>query len=139
MDIQVIAQFYQQLNKDNLHLLPEVYHKHVVFEDAAHRIEGLEALQSYFANLYENVERCEFSIAEQHQSNDNGFITWTMHLQHPKLSGGNPIDVNGMSHLKFADGKVISHRDYFDLGEMLYEHIPLLGGIIRSIKRRLGQ
>jgi len=38
-----------------------------------------------------------------------------------------------MSHLKFADGKVISHRDYFDLGEMLYEHIPLLGGVIKSI------
>ncbi|HDY7901818.1 TPA: nuclear transport factor 2 family protein, partial [Vibrio vulnificus] len=49
------------------------------------------------------------------------------------------VEVKGVSHLKFEAGKVIYHRDYFDLGEMLYENLPLLGGIIRAIKQRLGQ
>ena len=35
-------------------------------------------------------------------------------------------------------GKVCQHRDYFDLGAMLYEQLPLLGPVVRTIKMRLG-
>ncbi|ENJ7185291.1 nuclear transport factor 2 family protein [Vibrio fluvialis] len=139
MDVQTVARFYSQLNKHNLHTLQDIYHQDIVFEDAAHRIEGFISLSDYFANLYQNVERCDFTIHEQHQSQSNAFLTWTMHLQHPKLGNGKLVNVQGVSHLRFQDGKVIYHRDYFDLGEMLYEQLPLLGSVIRSIKRRFGQ
>jgi hypothetical protein len=44
-----------------------------------------------------------------------------------------------MSYLQFDKaGKVRYHRDYFDLGAMLYEHLPLLGSLVKTIKRRLG-
>ncbi len=139
MDIQKVAQLYRQLDKTNLDSLAEIYHSDVVFEDAAHRIEGITSLIHYFTQLYQNIERCQFSVEEQYQSQSTGFLIWTMHLKHPKLSAGKPIEVHGMSHLKFVDSKVIFHRDYFDMGEMVYEHLPLLGGVVRTIKRRLGQ
>lgn len=139
MDVQTVSQVYQQLNKSNLHLLSDVYHQEVVFEDAAHRLEGWDALERYFDALYTNVKRCDFNIIEHQQSGDNGFITWQMALEHPKLSKGAVIQVNGVSHLKFYQGRVIYHRDYFDLGEMLYENLPVLGSVIKTIKQRLGQ
>lgn len=40
MDVQTVARFYSQLNKHNLHTLQDIYHQDIVFEDAAHRIEG---------------------------------------------------------------------------------------------------
>ena len=40
MDIQSVGNIYQKLSKANLHLLEGVYHQDVVFEDAAHRLEG---------------------------------------------------------------------------------------------------
>ncbi|RTZ15646.1 nuclear transport factor 2 family protein [Vibrio aquaticus] len=139
MDVQSVVNFYQKLNKSNLHLLAEVYHQEVVFEDAAHRLEGREALEDYFEALYANVKRCDFSIHEHQQVGDSGFLTWQMSLEHPKLSKGSVIYVNGVTHIKFSQGQVIYHRDYFDLGEMLYENLPLLGSVIKSIKQRLGQ
>lgn len=139
MNVETVAHFYSKLNKHNLHTLQDIYHTNIVFEDAAHRIEGFRSLAEYFDSLYSNVERCDFTIHEQHQSRDDAFLTWTMHLQHPRLAGGKLVEVSGMSHLKFQDSKVIYHRDYFDLGEMLYEQLPLLGSVIRTIKRRLGQ
>ncbi|BAC94097.1 putative transcriptional regulator [Vibrio vulnificus YJ016] len=139
MDAMKVGNVYRALNKDNLHLLADVYHRNVVFEDAAHRLEGWQALELYFTNLYENVVDCCFDIHEQYQIDNVGFLTWTMTLQHPKLKKGACVEVKGVSHLKFEAGKVIYHRDYFDLGEMLYENLPLLGGIIRAIKQRLGQ
>ncbi|MEF1184637.1 nuclear transport factor 2 family protein [Vibrio sinaloensis] len=139
MNVESVGNIYQCLNKANLHLLEGVYHQDVVFEDAAHRLEGWDALQKYFVSLYENVKRCDFDIEEHQQVGDAGFLTWTMTLEHPKLQRGSKVEVKGVSHLKFADGRVVYPRDYFDLGEMLYENLPLLGSVIKTIKQRLGQ
>lgn len=138
MDIKSVGDIYQQLSKANLHTLEDVYHPDVVFEDSAHRIEGWQALKHYFETLYTNVHTCQFDIKEYQQVDDTGFLTWLMTLEHPKLRNGTPVHVRGVSHLKMQEGKVIYHRDYFDLGEMLYEHLPVLGMVIKGIKRRLG-
>jgi hypothetical protein len=36
-----------------------------------------------------------------------------------------------------ADGRIARHRDYWDVAEELYEKVPLLGGLMRLVKRRL--
>ena len=56
--------------------------------------------------------------------------------RHPRLARGAPIRVEGCSYLQWRD-KVHLHRDYFDAGALLYEHLPLLGGTIGWLKRRL--
>lgn len=33
--------------------------------------------------------------------------------------------------------KIFRQRDYYDAGEMLYEHLPLLGWAVRGVKRRV--
>ena len=45
--------------------------------------------------------------------------------------------LDGASHLRLADNRIAYQRDYYDLGAMLYEHIPLLGGAVRAVKARL--
>lgn len=139
MDSETVAQFYQALSKDNIDQLPTIYHDNIVFEDAAHRIEGIDSLCAYFSELYQNVERCDFDIDQHHQFGNVGFLVWQMTLIHPKLNGGKPVVVPGTTHLNFQDDKVIFHRDYFDLGQMLYEQLPILGHVIKAIKRKLGQ
>lgn len=139
MNIEMVSEVYQKLNKSNLHLLEQLYHKDVVFEDSAHRLEGWDELSAYFDSLYSNVIKCDFDIRHHQQVEDTGFLTWTMQLQHPKLNGGEAVEVNGVSHICFSGERVIYHRDYFDLGEMLYENIPLLGFVIKNIKQRLGK
>lgn len=88
-------------------------------------------------NLYQNVHTCTFTIHEQYAVNEARFG-----LDHaftsPKISQGRTGGCEGVSHLHFAEGKVTYHRDYFDM-EMLYEQLPVLGQVIRAIKRRLGQ
>ncbi|HDX8614889.1 TPA: nuclear transport factor 2 family protein [Aeromonas dhakensis] len=130
---------YQQLNRDELHRLPEVYANEVVFTDPAHRIEGLAALTDYFAALYQRLAYCRFVITSQLQQGRQAWLGWTMTFSHPRLRGGAPVMVEGATHLEFDEtGKVCLHRDYFDLGAMLYEQLPLLGSVVRTIKGRLG-
>ena len=43
----------------------------------------------------------------------------------------------GASHLVFdAQGLVVLHRDYWDAAEELYEKLPLVGSLMRWLKRR---
>jgi len=61
-----------------------------------------------------------------------------MTYEHPRLKGGKPISLEGCSLLRWnLDGKVERHRDYFDAGALLYQHVPLMGGAIRWLRRRL--
>lgn len=130
---------YQQLNRDELHRLPEVYANEVVFTDPAHRIEGLAALTDYFSALYQRLAYCRFVITSQLQQGRQAWLGWTMTFSHPRLRGGAPVTVEGATRLEFDEaGKVCLHRDYFDLGAMLYEQLPLLGSVVRTIKGRLG-
>jgi hypothetical protein len=44
--------------------------------------------------------------------------------------------IRGATHICFAtDGRVTMHRDYWDAAEELYEKLPLLGGLMRFLKR----
>lgn len=66
----------------------------------------------------------------------SGYLRWTLHYRHPRLSRGQRIDVAGCSHLLWHE-KVYQHRDYFDAGALLYEHLPLMGPAIGWLKGRL--
>ena len=129
------VEVYQQLNKSNLVMIDKVYADDVLFIDAMHRIEGLPALRDYFRALYQNLEYCRFDIRDVQTTEGVAWLNWQMCFVHPKLAGGKEIAVDGATNLRFADN-ITFHRDYMDAGQMLYEHIPLLGSAIRYIKQR---
>lgn len=128
---------YQRLNRENLDLLGGIYTEHIRFSDPAHNLKGLPALRDYFAELYANVEQISFEFSSPRISNDQVFVQWVMRLRHPRLNRGGEVEVPGVSCLHFTEnGLVDEHRDYFDLGVLLYEQLPLLGPLVRAVKRR---
>ena len=127
---------YQQLATDNLDLLASIYHPNVTFIDPIHEINGFDQLTSYFAGLYQNLASCDFVIEHHIQQGSEASLFWKMTYQHPKLNKGKDVIVYGTSHIKSKDGKVVYHRDFLDLGIMLYEQLPVLGKIIKLIKEK---
>jgi len=137
MELERFLDTYQRLNRDNLDLLVEIYSEDIRFSDPAHSLNGLVALRAYFTELYTNVDSVAFDFAEHHVCGDQVFVQWIMRLRHPRLNRGGVVEVPGISCLHFADdGRVDEHRDYFDLGVLLYEQLPLLGSLVRAVKRR---
>jgi hypothetical protein len=132
-------EIYSQLSTDNLTLLEKIYHPDILFIDPIHQVKGFDNLHQYFSDLYENLTSCHFTIQHVFEQNDEAAIYWEMTYQHPKLNSGQMITVQGHSHIKGADKKVIYHHDYLDVGAMLYEHLPLLGRFIQWIKTRVSK
>ena len=135
--IDKFCEVYQKLNKDNLDLLTTIYDENIIFKDALHHVQGIDELHRYFQHLYQNLSFCQFDIEQVICQQGHASIIWTMTFSHKKLNSGKEIQVNGSSHLKF-DRKIYYHRDYLDMGQMVYEHLPLLGGLIKLIKKRVG-
>jgi hypothetical protein len=130
---------YQKLSLDNLSLLNDIYHSKVTFIDPIQQVEGISDLTHYFEHLYQNLLFCRFDIDDVLLDSNKAAIYWTMSYQHKKLNANNTVYVQGSSLIKMLDGKVIYHRDYVDLGAMLYEQIPLVGKVIKAIKARASQ
>lgn len=139
--MDTFVRLYTNLDKHNLASLADLYHPDVVFEDPAHRVMGWQALYDYFLQLYKHVTHCRFDIHQtlvQNQADQQqGCVVWTMNFAHPRIDQGQLRQVQGCSVLRFQENRVIYHRDYFDLGEMVYEGIPILGRVIKTIKAGL--
>ncbi|MGN0926850.1 nuclear transport factor 2 family protein [Ectopseudomonas mendocina] len=135
--LREFAERFAALNKDNLDRLGELYSDDVLFRDPLHEVHGLNEMRRYFAELYANVEALRFEFHGFDQVADGeGYLRWTMYYRHPRLRGGAEITVEGCSHLLWRE-RVYRHRDYFDAGALLYEHLPVLGSVIAWLKRRL--
>ncbi|HEY7866350.1 MAG TPA: nuclear transport factor 2 family protein [Psychromonas sp.] len=134
--IDDFCRIYQGLDKNNLTRLGLVYSENINFIDALHNLKGLDQLTAYFSHLYGNLLYCNFNIEEVIQEEGQASIIWTMKYAHPKINKGDPILVNGCSHLKFNE-KIYYHRDFLDMRQMLYEQLPLLGSVIRAVKNKV--
>ena len=136
---QRLKEAYQSLASESMAEVESLYTDDVYFEDPSHAVQGKTQLIRYFRKLFKNIDRCSFRFHATITDGSNVCLTWTMFLNHPKLQGGETLRIEGASYLKTRNGRIYYHRDYFDMGAMLYEHLPLLGRLILWLKQRLGQ
>ena len=130
---------YRKLSHETLHLLDTIYDHEIHFIDPVHEIKGLSPLKNYFSRLYENIDRIDFLFLNPVRVGNEGYVHWEMRYAHPKIGRGRDITVPGASFVTFAkDDKVRYHRDFFDLGSMVYQHLPVLGTIVKTVNRRIG-
>ena len=133
-----IESAFNNFTGKNLGSLDSFYSSEVVFIDPVVEVRGLARLKAYYSHAYENVKSIRFEFAETIQEGQKVGASWTMHLAVSRLNGGKEYQVPGFSVFHFNDkGLVVYHRDYVDLGAMVYERLPLQGQIIRGIKALL--
>jgi len=133
-----IDQVFNGLNKDTMHILDDFYAEDVSFKDPLGSIEGRDEIRAYYENLYESVQEIRFEFSDHVAQDDTCVVVWTMYVTASGLNGGDEVVLEGNSVIRFnADDKVVYHRDYFDMGEFIYENVPVLGFFIRRIKDRL--
>lgn len=129
---------FNTLNKSNVgEVVDQFYHQDMEFSDPIVKVKGREAMKKYYANMYKNVKEVKFDFSEFVSMNDTVVGVWVMTLQTDSLNGGEPFKVEGNSLIRFKNGQAIYHRDYFDVGAMVYERIPVVGWMVRKVKSKL--
>ena len=132
--IEKFKDYFTQLDFDNDAVLSEIYSNDVVFTDPIHEIRGIEKLNIYFNKLNDNLLEGSFQFTEESTVGDKAYLSWEMKLKLKRPS--KTVKASGISVLTIEE-KIIKQRDYFDAGELFYENIPILGGIIRFLKKKI--
>ena len=133
--IEDFKSYFKALHESDLSRLRELYSEQIVFKDPVHEMRGLVELEDYFTSLCSDLSECRFEYLDEMLSAESAYVKWVMHFKHPRL-GNRLISVRGVSHLKLDD-KIEYHEDFYDMGAMLYEQLPLLGNVTRWLRLRL--
>tara|TARA_R110001606_G_scaffold251264_1_gene399278 strand:+ start:1460 stop:1888 length:429 start_codon:yes stop_codon:yes gene_type:complete len=133
--IERFKAFYLDVKHPKLDKIDEVYTEDVLFKDPVHELRGAENLHAYLSEMCVNVHSGRFEYLDQILSENTAYIKWNMHFKHPKL-GNKTITVRGVSQVQFNE-RIYFHEDVYDLGQLIYEHVPLLGSVVKGLKKRL--
>ena len=115
----------------------EVYSPDAYLNDTLVTHHGVEQIKAYFLKTAETMTQYQVTVDDTVSSGNDNYVRWTMVFTAPKLNGGKPVESVGMSHVRFnSAGQVIMHQDFWDSGTNIYGQIPVLGGVIESIRRR---
>lgn len=132
--IERYAQFMERLNKDALPEITNYVTRDVYFRDPFNAVTGADKMQQIFAHMYETMGQVHFDILSQVPAGDAGILHWRFR----GMLRGQPWSFEGMSKVNFnADGLVTSHVDYWDAARDFYEYFPVIGWVLKTIRRKI--
>jgi steroid Delta-isomerase len=135
--VQKIVHFFESLTPQAVAQMGEFYTADAAFKDPFNEVRGLAQVQRIFSHMYVALDGPHFVVTKTVTQGDDCFIVWDFKFRFKRFDTVTLQTVRGCSHLKLsADGRIADHRDYWDAAEELYEKLPMVGALMRWLKRR---
>ena len=135
--VERLVQFFEQLQPQDLPRLPALYAADARFKDPFNEVQGLAAIERIFAHMFVSLDSPHFIVTERIVQDNKCFLVWDFSFRFRRFDTQSWQTVRGGTHRVFnEEGRVTLHRDYWDAAEELYEKLPVVGGLMRWLKRR---
>ena len=136
MELARLVRFFETISLDSLQgQLAQVYAMDAQFKDPFNEVRGVTEIARIFEHMFAQVNAPRFVVTTSVLQGPQAFLTWEFLFQMKRFSTETQC-ILGATHIIFdADGKVALHRDYWDAAEELYEKLPVLGSLMRWLKR----
>ncbi len=131
-----LVHFFETLSPASVrNELTLIYAAQARFKDPFNDVSGHAAITAIFAHMFEQVDQPRFVVTGTVLQGSQAFLTWDFLFTMKRFSR-TPQCIKGATQIAFdADGAVTLHRDYWDAAEELYEKLPVLGSLMRWLKR----
>lgn len=132
-----IVEAFQTLTPTGVDALDAIYAPDARFKDPFNDVQGLPEIKRIFRHMYVNLENPHFIITGRIVQGTQCFLTWEFRFGFRRYKPLQEQCILGGSHLLLnADGQITLHRDYWDAAEELYEKLPVVGSLMKWMKRR---
>lgn len=132
--LRTLISAFETLTPATVDSLATLYADDARFRDPFNDVRGRAAVARIFSHMYSQVDAPRFEVTSSQCVADTAWLEWVMHFE----MRGRPQAIVGATRLLFdAQGRVTDHRDYWDAAQELYEKLPLIGGLLRALRRRL--
>ena len=136
-DVARLVGFFENLTPQSVARMELYYDFDARFVDPFNDVQGLAAIERIFQHMFEALDEPRFVVTTRVLQEQQCFLTWDFHFRFKRFQKATPQTIRGASHLVFSDaGLVTLHRDYWDAAQELYEKLPVVGGLMRWLKRR---
>lgn len=135
--VERFREFFADVTPESVRrLTPELYAREVWFNDTLKTLRGREEVEAYFLKTAGHVDFIQAEVVDSAFSGRNCYVRWVMDV---RFKGAKePVKTVGMTLLRFdREGRVVLHQDFWDSSAGFYEHLPVLGGIMRWIKSQI--
>ncbi|MGB4913191.1 MAG: nuclear transport factor 2 family protein [Candidatus Dechloromonas phosphoritropha] len=138
MNPDALIEFFHGLSPQSVVRFPEFYSADAYFKDPFNEVRGVAAVQRIFTHMFEQVAEPRFIVTEKVVDDNGAMLIWAFNYRAARRGGSEMQVIRDASHLKFdATSKVNYHRDYWDAAEELYMKLPVLGMLMRRLRRAL--
>ena len=139
--VNALTDFFEGLSPETVARFPEYYAADACFKDPFNEVRGVLPIQHIFMHMFRQVAEPRFVVLDRVVDERGALLVWELRYRPQGRWGkAKPQVIRGASHLRFdADGKVAWHRDYWDAAEELYEKLPVVGALMRWLRRRAAQ
>ena len=132
-----LVALFEHLTVADLPEMGHYYATHAHFKDPFNDVQGLVAIQGIFGHMFEALHEPRFVVTTRVVQGPHCFLTWDFLFRFKSFQQDTPQTVRGASHLVLDEqGLVTLHRDYWDAAEEMYEKFPVVGGVMRWLKKR---
>ena len=129
---QRVIGFFEHLTPEHLERLGEIYRDDASFRDPFHAVSGVDAIARIFHHMFATLEAPRFEILDALDGDARCLLTWNFHYRRERRTRL----IHGASRIEFdGAGLIRRHHDYWDAAEAFYEKLPLLGSLLRAIRR----
>ncbi len=135
--LERVVRFYETISAETLAAeLGAIYAADASFKDPFNEVRGLVPIAAIFTHMFEQVDQPRFVVTTRVAQGAQAFLTWDFLFAMKRFSD-EPQCIRGATHIVFNEQGLVSvHRDYWDAAEELYEKLPVLGGLMRWLKKR---
>jgi hypothetical protein len=121
-------------NPDALVVLRKLYAATCTFRDPIQQLDGLPAFLAMNTHLLGRMRTLDWTIRGARGDDAYAMLEWTMRA---KTKLGVTISVDGATVVNARAGRIVDHRDYWDLGEMLASPLPFGLRLLHLVRRPL--
>lgn len=135
---QHLITYFEQLTPESVAQIGAHYTADATFKDPFNEVYSAADIAHVFSHMFEALEEPRFVVTERIVQGAQCFLVWDFKFRFRNFRKGELQTIHGGSHLRFADdGRVNYHRDYWDAAQELYEKLPVVGGVMRWLNKRV--
>ena len=129
------VEYYNTLTPKSVENLKTIAAPDLHFVDPFNDVHGVEKVIHIFEEMFHKLSDPTFKVTEAFEQGDQLFVRWVFEFHSPFIHFGRKHSIVGVSFIESKDGKVNSHLDYWDASSQLYMHLPVIGLLIRGLRR----
>lgn len=134
---QNYASFFENIDSETqIEDYCQFFNENISFKDPFHHVSGIEEVFAIFQLMYENLENPRFKVLEIVSQRNISYMKWEFKFNFKDQKEEQMFF--GISRVVFdLDGKALSHEDFWDAAENIYEKIPIISYLIKLVKNRI--